>query len=103
MIKKGLGKSFTSYKRLLFPDYIDGIQEPRRSMYRKQSLPSPRMISSEIAKDIMVVDNERTLALVKWAQFISHDLSHTVSNKMSKYINCFESPIDSEFKNFLIK
>lgn len=103
MTKRGLGKSFTSYKRLLSPDYVDGIQEPKYSTYRRQSLPSPRLISSEIAKDIIAVDKDRTLALVKWAQFISHDLSHTVSNKMSEYDTYFKTLEDIKSKAFFIK
>lgn len=79
-----LGASFTGYKRLLFADYLDGIQEPRRSVTKKHALPSPRVISNALVKNSDVIEKELTLAVMQWGQFVGHDLAHTAVNKMSK-------------------
>lgn len=78
-----LGKSFTSYKRLLFPSYLDGIQEIRRSVTRKP-LPSSRLISNKLVKNDCVDHEDLTLSLVQWTEFIGNDLAHTATSKMGK-------------------
>lgn len=81
---RDLGQSFTSYARLLFPAYLDGIMEFRRSVNKKHALPSPRQISNSLVQNIDVADKEFTLAVMQWGQFISHDMAHTAESKMSK-------------------
>lgn len=73
---------------MLFPNYLDGIMIPRRSVTKKD-LPSPRLISSKIIKNIDRFDAKLTLAFMQWSQFVSHDISHTASSKMSKYTFIF--------------
>lgn len=82
------GRSFTSYKRLLFPNYIDGVQEPRRSVNRKFPLPSARLVSTTLCTNGNYEDMEMTLALMQWSQFVEHDLVHTATNKMGKCCIC---------------
>lgn len=79
-----VGRSFTSYTRLLFPNYLDGIQEFRRSVTKKP-LPSPRLISNKLVKSDCDDDKDLTLALVQWTEFIGNDLAHTATSKMSKH------------------
>ncbi|KAL3277115.1 hypothetical protein HHI36_012472 [Cryptolaemus montrouzieri] len=74
------GKSFTVYGRLLNPNYIDGIREPRRSV-TKESMVSPRTVSANLYLD-HTVDKKRSLAALYWGQFIEHDLSHTAMSEM---------------------
>lgn len=84
------GKAFTGYKRLLPAAYLDGVQEIRRSVNRKFALPSPRLISTSLCRHRNNIDNELTLSVMQWSQFIEHDLAHTATSKMSKsYHNNF--------------
>ncbi|GJQ68840.1 putative animal haem peroxidase [Trypoxylus dichotomus] len=80
--ERSKGQALTSYKRLLFPDYLDGIQEPRRSVQKRHGLPSPRVISSKIIKHVSKPDLTRNMMVAQWTQFVSHDMAHTVSSKM---------------------
>lgn len=79
------GRSFTSYRRLLFPHYTDGVQEPRRSINRIFALPSARLVSTTLCTNGNYEDTQMTLALMQWSQFIEHDLVHTATNKMGKH------------------
>lgn len=85
-LERTKGRALTGYKRLLFPDYTDGIQEPRRSVQRRHNLPSARDVSSKLIKHIDNPDQKRTMMVAQWTQFVSHDMAHTVSSKMCK---CF--------------
>lgn len=77
------GKSFTSYKRLLVPNYLDGVQRIRRSV-TKDSLPSARLISNKLNKNEGATNENLTLSLVQWTEFIGNDMAHTATNKMRK-------------------
>ncbi|KAJ8985609.1 hypothetical protein NQ317_015102 [Molorchus minor] len=68
------GEAFTGYSRLLEPDYLDGVNEPRRAVNRK-TLPGPRVISNALVKFTDRPDNHFTAAMMHWGQFIEHDLS----------------------------
>lgn len=85
MTDGSLGASFTGYKRLLFADYLDGIQEFRRSVNKKHALPSARVISTSLVKHADIPDKDRTLAVMQWGQFVGHDLAHTATSKMGEY------------------
>ncbi|XP_063908765.1 peroxidase-like isoform X2 [Zophobas morio] len=82
------GSAFTSYKRLLYPDYLDGIQAPRRAVSKK-ALPSARRISASLVKTGGTVF-DWTLAMPEWSQFVEHDLSHTATSKMVHSDNTIE-------------
>lgn len=75
------GEAFTGYTRLLYPDYLDGIQEPRRAV-NKKPLPSPRTVSSLVVDHAEHLDDRLTLAVMQWGQFIEHDLSRTAAAVM---------------------
>lgn len=77
------GVSFTGYKRLLHPEYLDGVQEPRRSVTKK-ILPSPRLISTSLITASNSDHNQLTLAVMLWSEFVEHDVSHTATSKMSE-------------------
>ncbi|KAK7872169.1 hypothetical protein R5R35_001733 [Gryllus longicercus] len=89
------GQSLTGYRRLLFPQYSDGIQEPRMFSIgmpknKQNLLPSARVVSTKMAANADLPDNVKTLALMQWTQFVEHDLTHTPINKM---FNNFDSSI----------
>lgn len=73
------GKSFTVYKRILPPRYLDGIKEPRRSV-TKRPLPSSRLVSVKVFEDMPVL-KKLTAAVNIWTQFVEHDLAHTAMTK----------------------
>jgi hypothetical protein len=85
------GSAFTAYKRLLHPEYLDGVQEPRRAVSKKQ-LPSARLVSGRLGKSKRLDDSnsDLTLAMMLWSEFVEHDLSQTVTNKMGIYKVCVE-------------
>ncbi|XP_048512469.1 peroxidase-like isoform X2 [Athalia rosae] len=89
------GSAMTAYSRVLFPSYADGVQEPRRPEIRGKKLPSPRSVSSSISSnDNPEVESSNTLAVMKWGQFVAHDVSHTPMSRMvtnNKPIFCCRS------------
>lgn len=68
------GMLASSYSRLLPPSYADGIWSPRLSV-SGVSLPSPRKISTGLFLEKDKPDQLRTLLLMQFGQFISHDLT----------------------------
>lgn len=85
------GKAMTAYTRILFPQYFDGIQEPRKMGQTKKPLPGARVISTSVAGYNGQSDTKKTLAVMQWTQFISNDLAHTPVRKMvssGKPISC---------------
>ncbi|XP_066590140.1 peroxidase-like isoform X2 [Prorops nasuta] len=88
------GRAMTAYTRILFPHYFDGIQEPRHMGENRKMLPGARTVSLSISSPSNQSDLSRTLAVMQWGQFISHDLAHTPVRKMlstQKPISCCRS------------
>ncbi|KAI5728625.1 hypothetical protein M8J77_018738 [Diaphorina citri] len=84
------GMANTPYRRLLFPQYDDGLSTPRGSS-RSHPLPSPRVISVGLTLDEDRPDRHSTLALMQWGQFVYNDVVHTVTSHMfntGSTINC---------------
>nr|UCR61005.1 peroxidase [Aphelinus asychis] len=75
------GSAFTAYNRILFPQYADGIQMPRKER-GVHALPNARAVSVGLASRSARSDVSRTLALVQWSELVSHDLAHTSARKM---------------------
>lgn len=96
-----LGASNTQYKRLLFPNYLDGVQEVRRSVVKKRVLPSARRVSTGLMESGGIQGQEEmglTLMGMVWAQMVGMDVSHTVVNRMihtEKSIDCCTETGDS--------
>ncbi|XP_017785902.1 PREDICTED: peroxidase-like [Nicrophorus vespilloides] len=84
-----MGETFTSYRRLLFSDYLDGVHEIRRSLFKKRPLPQPREISMKLIKQ-KGPEEDFTLAVMQWGMFMGHDLSHTAASKMIHSNNAIE-------------
>ncbi|XP_029047333.1 peroxidase-like isoform X2 [Osmia bicornis bicornis] len=76
------GSAMTSYTRILFPQYFDGIQEPRRMGHTKKPLPGARSVSVALSTPNGLSDVSRTLTVVQWGQFIANDISYTPVRKM---------------------
>jgi len=76
------GRANVALTRLLAPDYEDGVSSPRGSSRNGTSfLPSPRLISGALISHEDRPDNDYTLLLMQWGQFIDHDITHTPLNK----------------------
>lgn len=78
-----LGESNTVYKRLLSPDYLDGVSEFRRSV-TKRPLPSPRQISTSLVQSENETAHDITSVVGQWWQFIEQDLSQTAASVQGK-------------------
>ncbi|KAF7285164.1 hypothetical protein GWI33_011703 [Rhynchophorus ferrugineus] len=72
------GAPFTPYSRLLPANYGDGIWTPRLSVIGEEPLPNPRLITSTIISDIDVPNQEFTLLLMQFGQFLTHDLTQSM-------------------------
>ncbi|XP_043527129.1 uncharacterized protein LOC122537740 [Frieseomelitta varia] len=76
-----LGKSLTTFARLLPPVYEDGVSKPRSTSVTGIPLPNPRVISTVIHPDISNLHNRYTLMVMQFAQFLDHDLTMTPIHK----------------------
>ncbi|XP_033319603.1 peroxidase-like isoform X1 [Bombus bifarius] len=88
------GSAMTAYTRILFPQYFDGIQEPRRMGQTRKPLPGARSVSVALSTPNDQSDVSRTLTVVQWTQFITNDISYTPMRKMvssGKPISCCRS------------
>ncbi|XP_014357630.2 heme peroxidase 2 [Papilio machaon] len=76
-----LGKSLTTFARLLPPVYEDGVSRPRINSVTGTPLPSPRIISTVIHPDISNLHTRYTLMVMQFAQFVDHELTMTPIHK----------------------
>eukprot|EP00102_Acyrthosiphon_pisum_P026317 XP_016663527.1 PREDICTED: peroxidase-like [Acyrthosiphon pisum] len=93
-----LGKANTAYKRLLFPEYTDGISE-MPNFYEKK-LPDPRLVSTTLVKDEDSPDHTKTMMMAYWAMFIGHDLSHTAVSTMgtdNRFVSCCDKDKNAQY------
>lgn len=76
-----LGRSLTTFARLLPAVYEDGISLPRSTSVTGQPLPNPRTISSLVHPDISNLHTRYSLITMQFAQFLDHDLTMTPIHK----------------------
>lgn len=69
------GTTYTSYTRLLTPNYADEMWEP-------ETLFKVPTIGLEIAKHVDSAPIKYSLTLVGWTNLVSYDMAHTVSYRM---------------------
>ncbi|KAJ6215931.1 hypothetical protein RDWZM_010431 [Blomia tropicalis] len=107
---KGWGKSFTCHRRLLPPDYADGVSVPRIA-YDGGKLPNAREISSLLLPDMSVQDHKLTSMTMAFGQFIIHDITRTLPtsndikccpSKQAKHPECFAIDI-TRYDDVLVK
>ncbi|XP_037080364.1 peroxidase-like isoform X2 [Pollicipes pollicipes] len=70
------GAARNTFRRLLAPDYADGVNAPRVGA-EGYPLPSPRRVSAFLHKDLGQHDHAVTMMLVAWGQVIDHDITFT--------------------------
>lgn len=64
----------TPYSRYLPPDYDDGLQLPRASR-SGSPLPSARLISAQVHRDLDMASNDLTTLFSSWGQLLDHDMT----------------------------
>lgn len=85
---KTWSKSFTCHRRLLPPDYSDGIAGPRRA-HDGSNLPNARTLSQLLLPELEVHDHKLTSMTMSFGQFIIHDITRTLPT--SNDIKCCPS------------
>ncbi|KAL6262808.1 hypothetical protein P5V15_005598 [Pogonomyrmex californicus] len=70
------GASMTPFRRVLPPDYADGIESPRKSRSGKE-LPSAREVSLKVHKPSASSNPSFTVMLAVFGQFLDHDITAT--------------------------
>ncbi|XP_034243586.1 uncharacterized protein LOC117646626 [Thrips palmi] len=75
--KPSLGKSLSTFNRLLPPAYENGVSRPRLTSVTGTPLPSPRLVSTMIHADISNLHTRYSLMVMQFAQFLDHDLTFT--------------------------
>lgn len=83
------GVAYQPFRRILQPEYSDGINEPRKAKSGK-NLPSARTVSLIVHRPIYRNDPKFTVMLAVWGQFLDHDITATALSKGSegKSISC---------------
>lgn len=74
------GVAFIPFRRVLQPDYGDGISSPRSSVDKKP-LPSARQVSLSVHRPSYETDPQFTVMLAVWGQFLDHDITATALNQ----------------------
>nr|ASK06160.1 haem peroxidase [Nilaparvata lugens] len=83
------GVAMQPFRRVLAPDYADGVSAPRKSMSGAE-LPSAREVSVVIHRPEYRDDPKFTVMLAVWGQFLDHDISATAlsQGKDGSTISC---------------
>lgn len=77
------------FRRILQPDYADGISAPRRT-HANATLPSARLVSLLVHRPTYSSDPKFTVMLAVFGQFLDHDITATALNQAQdgKPIDC---------------
>lgn len=83
------GEAYSQFRRLIPPDYSDGISSPRKAKNGSE-LPSARTVSVVVHRPYYRDDPKFTVMLAVWGQFLDHDLTATALNQGQggKAISC---------------
>ena len=97
--KPNWGAQFQCHRRLLPPDYADGISIIRSS-FDNMPLPSARILTQFLQPDIRDVDRRLSLMAMQWGQVIAHDVTKTIQN-LGLAIDC--CPVVDPFTGNLVQ
>ncbi|XP_022239909.1 peroxidase-like isoform X2 [Limulus polyphemus] len=88
------GSAFTPYRRLLPPDYADGVSQPRTGLHG-HPLPSSRLITSKMLAVKKKPDCNCTLITMLMGLFVDHDLTNTATSegKDGSVVTCCDKMI----------
>lgn len=79
LVNTNLGSSFHCHRRLMPPDYSDGIHQIRLGVDNKP-LPSPRLVTQLLMPDFDLNDPTLSALHFTWGQFLVHDTFRTIQN-----------------------
>ncbi|CAL4080234.1 unnamed protein product [Meganyctiphanes norvegica] len=65
------------FQRVMPPKYDDGVSNPRIKAVDGSGLPNVRDIANNVLVDNDLPDQQFTLSVMQWAQFVDHDIAHT--------------------------
>lgn len=74
------GVALRPFRRMLSPDYADGISKPRESKSGVE-LPSARQVSYNVHRPSFENDIHFTVMLAVWGQFLDHDITATAGSQ----------------------
>nr|XP_036673139.1 chorion peroxidase [Drosophila suzukii]XP_036673140.1 chorion peroxidase [Drosophila suzukii]XP_036673141.1 chorion peroxidase [Drosophila suzukii] len=82
------GASMVPYRRMVSPDYADGIAAPRVSHHGR--LPPARQVSLKIHRSSYETDSNFTVMLAVFGQFMDHDITATslTTSQEGESIDC---------------
>uniref|UniRef100_A0A1A9X3G1 Chorion peroxidase n=1 Tax=Glossina brevipalpis TaxID=37001 RepID=A0A1A9X3G1_9MUSC len=88
------GAALVPYRRMVNPDYADGISTPRASFRNGSVLPSARDVSLKIHRASYDTDSNFTVMLAVFGQFLDHDVTATSlsTSQEGESINCCTVP-----------
>lgn len=94
----------TSIRRILNPDYADGISAPRASHFSDE-LPSARQVTLSIHRPSYSIDPNFTVMLAVFGQFLDHDITATALNQGQdgETIDCCYSSSESHPECFPVE
>lgn len=78
------GAARTPFVRYLEPKHPDGIEQDRVSALDASPLPAPRLVTSQVHRDVDRPSSELTLLIMVWGQFVDHDVAQAAPPR-SKY------------------
>lgn len=80
------GATKTPYSRYLPPDYADGLTLPRADI-NGNPLPSARLITSIVHRDVDEPSNDYSAMFASWGQLLNHDVTrHAVGEGKLRFI-----------------
>ena len=114
-----LGAANIPFRRLIFPQYEDGIRKLRGAMQSSGSSlfvgpfsppnPSARIISVGVVQDRPILEESRSHILMQWGQFLDHDLNlapeieaHCTGGCKIEDDTCVPIPVPLDDKNILV-
>lgn len=77
LVNSNFGSSFHCHRRLLPPDYADGIHQVRLGIDMRP-LPSPRLVTQLLMPDLDLNDPKLSAMHFVWGQFLVHDTFRTI-------------------------
>ncbi|XP_017771025.1 PREDICTED: peroxidasin homolog [Nicrophorus vespilloides] len=88
-LSQGYGVAYSPFRRILPPDYADGVNAPRMAKSGKD-LPSARTVSLIVHRPIYNADPKFTVMLAVFGQFLDHDITATAvsQGKNGKSVSC---------------
>ncbi|XP_059350851.1 chorion peroxidase-like [Daphnia carinata] len=76
------GKSLTPFQRVIPSAYADGVRVPRRAKSGRE-LPSARLISTTVTRDVDAPSETDTTWVMQYGQFLDHDFTRTPEFRMA--------------------